>query len=326
MRLSEEANPSMELKTDYDVIIIGAGSAGLSAAIYASRAGLNTAVLERAVPGGQIFLSGAVENYPGLPETVSGPELAENMRKQAEQFGAKIITGEVKDMNLPGDSPIRTLRMADGKALTALALIIATGARPREIGVPGEREYLGKGVSRCAFCDALFFKGKDVAVVGGGNTAIQESLHLVHACRRVFLIHRRDKLRAERYLQQRMEQIGKNVTYVWDSVLTAIKGHEVVSGVSVKNLKTDEITELPVSGVFIFIGYIPNTGFLQGKVKMDDDNYIVTDEQMRTSVPGVFACGDVRNKFLQQMVVACGEGAVAAVAAHGYIEKLKGSL
>jgi len=314
----------MELKTDYDMVIIGAGSAGLAAAIYAARGGMRTVILERGVPGGQIFLSSAVENYPGLPSQVTGPELADNMRRQAEQFGAKIMTADVKAVDAPRDSPVKVIHTAGGD-ITAAAVIIATGARPRELGIPGEREFLGKGVSRCAFCDAFFFKDKDVIVVGGGNTAIQETLHLVQPCGRVHIVHRRDRLRAEHYLQVRLQQAGDKVVYVWNSVLASINGQDTVKSVTVKNLKTGEVSEIACSGVFIFIGYEPNTAFLRGTVKMDDEGYVITDDKMRTSVEGVYACGDVRNKFLQQMVVAAGEGAIAAVAAQQYVERLKGT-
>ena len=314
----------MELKTDYDIVIIGAGAAGLAAAIYAARGGMRTAVLERGVPGGQVFLSGTVENYPGLPAQVTGPELADNMRRQAEQFGAKIVTADVKSIGLPKDSPTRIIHTSE-RDITAAAIIIATGAKPRELGIPGEREFLGKGVSRCAFCDAFFFRDKDVVVVGGGNAAIQETLHLVHPCRKVYIVHRRDRLRAEHYLQVRIRQSGDKVVYVWNSVLAAINGQDTVQSVTVKNLKTGDTSRIECSGVFIFIGYEPNTGFLRGKVNMDSDGYVVADDKMRTSAEGVYACGDVRNKFLQQLVVAVGEGAIAAVAAQQYVEKLKGT-
>ncbi len=314
----------MELKTDYEIVIIGAGSAGMSAAIYAARGGMKTVLLERGVPGGQIFLSSAVENYPGLPSQVTGPELADNMRRQAEQFGAKIMTADVQTIDAPKDSPVKVIHTATGD-ITTLAIIIATGARPRELGIPGEREFLGKGVSRCAFCDAFFFKEKDVVVVGGGNTAIQETLHLVQPCRKIYIVHRRDRLRAEHYLQVRIQQAGDKVGYIWNSALTSINGENTVKSVTVKNLKTGEVSEIACSGVFIFIGYEPNTAFLRGKVKMDEEGYIITDDRMHASAEGVYACGDVRNKFLQQMVVAAGEGAIAAVTAQQYVEKLKGT-
>jgi thioredoxin reductase (NADPH) len=314
----------MELKTDYDIVIVGAGAAGLAAAIYAARGGMRTVLLERGVPGGQVFLSSAVENYPGLPAQITGPELADNMRRQAEQFGATIMTADVKSIEARKDSPVKVLHTAQGDITTA-AVIIATGAKPREIGIPGEREFLGKGVSRCAFCDAFFFKEKDVVVVGGGNTAIQETLHLVHPCRKVYIVHRRDRLRAEHYLQVRIKQAGDKIVYVWNSALTSINGQETVKSVTVKNLKTGDVSQIACSGVFIFIGYEPNTAFLRGLVDMDEDGYVITDDKMRTSAEGIYACGDVHNKFLQQLVVAAGEGAIAAVAAQQYVEKLKGT-
>jgi thioredoxin reductase (NADPH) len=285
---------------------------------------MRTAALERAVPGGQIFLSSAVENYPGLPSQVTGPELADNMRRQAEQFGAKIMTADASSIDVSRNSPVKVIHTAEGDIKTA-AIIIATGAKPRELGIPGEREFLGKGVSRCAYCDAFFFKEKDVVVVGGGNTAVQETLHLVQPCRKVYIVHRRERLRAEHYLQVRIQETGDKVVYVWNSALVSINGEDTVRSVMVKNLKTGDQSEIKCSGVFIFIGYVPNTAFLRGTVEMDSEGYIITDNKMHTSVEGVYACGDVRNKFLQQMVVAAGEGAIAAVAAQQHVEKLKGT-
>jgi len=313
----------MDRKTDCDIAVIGGGVAGMTAGIYGALAGLRTLVFEKETVGGQIALASLVENYPGVTEPVDGPTLSQRMREQVEKFGGEIRSAAVTRLEAPADSPVRTLHTSSGP-VTALAAIIASGAHHRELGIPGEREFVGKGVSRCAYCDAFFFKGRDIVVVGGGNSAVQESIHLAKICGRIRLVHRRDRLRADDYLQQQLREFDHKVTYFWDTVCTAIHGDEAVASVTLKNLKTGEEQEIPTAAVFIFIGFDPSTAFLRGVVELDEEGYVVTDRMMRTSVPGVFACGDVRNKVLRQMVVACGEGAMAAVAAQDHVQRLRG--
>ena len=313
----------MELKTDCDIAVIGGGVAGMTAGIYGALGGLKTVVFEKEGVGGQIALASIVENYPGVVEPADGPTLAARMREQVEKFGGEIVSAEVNQLDAPQDSAIRILHTSSGD-MTALAVVIATGAHHRELGIPGEREFVGKGVSRCAYCDGFFFKDKDIVVVGGGNSAVQESLHLAKICGAIRLVHRRDRLRADEYLQHQLHEFDHKVTYIWDTVCTSINGNQVVKSAALKNVKTGEEQELPTSAVFIFIGFDPTTAFLGDTIERDAEGYIVTDRQMRTSAPGVYACGDVRNKVLRQMVVACGEGAMAAVAAQDHVARLRG--
>ena len=309
--------------TDYDIIVVGGGVAGMTAGMYAASSGARTIVLEKETLGGQISLANIVENYPAVVGKPSGPEVAEGMREQAEYFGAEIRTANATSIEAPEDSPVRTVQTSDGP-LTAYAVVYAAGAHHRELGVPGERELLGKGVSRCAYCDAFFFRGKDVVVVGGGNSAVTETLHLLHVCNSITLIHRRDELRAEHYLQKRLMQMSENLTFRWNSVVESINGEDEVTSVTIKDVNTGEKDEIPTEGVFIFIGFDPNSAMVKDLLETDEEGLVITDERMKTSVEGIYACGDVRNNFLRQMVVACGEGAIAAVAAQLYVQKLKG--
>jgi len=313
----------MDLKTDCDIAVIGGGVAGMTAGIYGALGGMRTLVFEKEALGGQIALASIVENYPAVAEPVDGPTLSNRIKQQVLKFGGEIVSSEVTRLDAPPDSPVRTLHTSKGP-VTALAAIIATGAHHRELGIPGEREFVGRGVSRCAYCDGFFFKDRDIVVVGGGNSAVQESLHLAKICGKVRLVHRRDRLRADDYLQQQLHEFDHKITYFWDTVCTAIHGDEAVASVTVKNLKTGEEEEVPTAAVFIFIGFEPSTAFLRGVVELDEEGYVVTDRLMHTSAPGVFACGDVRNKHLRQMVVACGEGAMAAVAAQDHVQRLRG--
>lgn len=302
----------------YEIAILGAGPAGLTAAIYATRSLRKVAVLEKGLPGGQIATTDMIENYPGFPEGISGPELMQKFEEQAKKFGTEFINlFEVKEIKVEDKEKI--IISKDGKEVVARAVIIATGQNPRRLNVPGESEYTGRGVSYCATCDGAFFKGKKVAVVGGGNSAIQEALYLTRFAETVTVIHRRDQLRADKILQERAFS-NEKIRFLWDSVVEEIKGEQLVKGVVVKNVKTGEKSEHEFDGIFIYIGYEPNTYFLKGIVELDDNGYVVTDEKLETSVPGIFACGDVRKNTLKQVSVAVGEGAIAATSAEHYLE------
>jgi len=304
-------------KTEYDLVIIGAGPAGLTAAIYAARAKLDVLVLEKAAPGGQILVADWIENYPGFPEGLSGADLIMNMTDQVKRFGVEIETNEVVSLDL-SENP-RQLQLSD-RQVTAESIIIAAGASPKKLGVPGEEKYFGRGVSVCATCDAPFFKNSTVAAVGGGNTAVQESLFLTRFVDKVYLIHRRSELRADRLLQERAFENDK-IELVWDSVLKSINGSQAgVSGITMENVKTGETKDLAVDGCFIWVGTIPNTGFLKDHLKLDDRGFVAVNSRMETSVPGVFAAGDVRDTPLRQVSTAVGDGAIAASEAAEYIQ------
>ncbi len=316
---------SVSLVSDmsYDLAIIGGGPAGLTAAIYGSRAGLKTIVIDKTpTPGGQIANSSVVENYPGI-ESISGEELGERMREHAEKFGAKLLYGtEVKSVNLEGE--VKEIKTMKG-TIKAKAVIIATGARERKLGIPGENEFKGKGVSYCAVCDAPFFKDKYVVVVGGGNSAVEEAVYLSKFAKRITIIHRRDKLRAEKAIQEKAFNT-KNIDFMWNSEVKAIFGNENgVNEIEVHNKKTGDVFKHKVDGVFIYIGMIPNTELFKGQIELNDWGYIKTDERMRTNVPGVFAAGDVRDTPLRQIITAAADGAIAAVEAGKYIEQLEGN-
>ncbi len=306
-------------KADYDLVIIGGGPAGLTAGIYASRARLNVLLLEKVAPGGQVLVSDWIENYPGFPEGCSGYDLVTKMVEQAKQFGLVIESGQV--LSLDVSETVKKIELND-KTITTLSIIIATGASPRKLGVPGEDMFIGKGVSFCATCDGPFFKNSIVAAVGGGDTAVQESLFLTKFAKKVYLIHRRDELRATKILQERAIANDK-IEFVWDSVVTGIGGGLTnVEKISVKNVKTGEEKEIPVSGCFIWVGILPNTSFLKDTLKVDENGFIIAGHNMETSVPGVFAVGDVRNTPLRQIVTAVGDAAIAAVSAEHYIENI----
>ncbi|MBW2589855.1 MAG: thioredoxin-disulfide reductase [Deltaproteobacteria bacterium] len=306
-------------KADYDLVIIGGGPAGLTAGIYASRARLNVLLLEKVAPGGQVLVSDWIENYPGFPIGSSGYDLVTKMVEQAKRFGLNIETSEVLSLDL--SEAVKKIEL-NGKTITALSIIIATGASPRKLGVPGEDMFIGKGVSFCATCDGPFFKEHVVAAVGGGDTAVQESIYLTKFAKKVYLIHRRDELRATKILQERAIANDK-IEFVWDSVVTGIVGGLTnVEKINVKNVKTGEEKEIPVSGCFVWVGTFPNTSFLKDTLKVDENGFIIADHKMETSVPGVFAVGDVRNTPLRQIVTAVGDAAIAAVSAEHYIENV----
>ncbi len=303
---------------DYDLVIIGGGPAGLTAGMYASRAMLKTLMVEKGATGGQILLTDWMENYPGFPDGLTGADLVGRMHAQAVKFGLQTETEEITGVDLSG--PIKSLQLGD-KTITAHAVIIATGAYPRKIGIPGEEKFFGRGVSTCATCDAPFYKEKVVVAVGGGDTAVQESLYLTKFAKKVYLLHRRDQLRATKILQKRAFENDK-LEIVWDSVPTEITGFFGLEAVNVKNLKTGDTQTIQAHGCFIWIGTLPNSAFLNGAVKLDPNGFIITGADMATSVPGVFAAGDVRATPLRQVATAVGDAAIAAVSAEHYIETL----
>jgi thioredoxin reductase (NADPH) len=300
-----------------DLIIIGAGPAGLTAGLYASRARLKTVLLEKLAPGGQILTTDFVENYPGFPEGLSGFELVDRMKRQAENFGLKIEGKEVVRLEL---TPEKKVVHTNKEILETKALILTTGASPRKLGIEGEGLLTGKGVSYCATCDGPFYRDQEVAVIGGGDTAVEEALFLTKFASRVHLVHRRDELRATKLLQERVKD-AENVNLIWDSVPTRILGQAGVEALELKNVKTEEISTLPVEGVFVFIGYDPSNDLLADlPLDFDDFGFVKTDDNMETSIPGVFAAGDIRSKMLRQVSTAVGDGATAAFAAERFIE------
>ncbi len=303
--------------TDYDLVIIGAGPAGLTAGLYAARARMKVLLLEKAVPGGQILVTDWVENYPGFPEGISGYDLAEKMRIQAEELGLEIETAQVHSLNLSAD--IKEIVLKD-RSIRAKSLIIASGASPKKLGI-GEDKYMGKGISFCATCDAPFFRDKTVVAIGGGDTAVQEAIFLTKFAKKVYLVHRRDELRATKILQERAFANDK-IEFVWDSVATGVEGFFGIEGVHVKNVKTQEEKTIKADGCFIWVGILPNAEFLKGSIKTDEYGFIIADAKMQTSVPGVYAAGDVRDTPLRQISTAVGDGAIAAVCAEHYIENL----
>ncbi len=300
-----------------DLIIIGAGPAGLTAGLYASRARLKTVLLEKLAPGGQILITDWIENYPGFPEGMSGYELVDRMKRQAESFGLKIDGKEVVRLEL---TPDKKVVHTEKESLETKAIILATGASPRKLGTEGEGLLTGKGVSYCATCDGPFYRDQEVAVIGGGDTAVEEAIFLTKFASRVYLVHRRDELRATKLLQERIKEAEK-VSLIWDSIPTRILGQAGVEGVALKNVKTGETSTLPVEGVFVFIGYDPSNSLLIDlPFEFDGLGFVKTDQNMQTAIPGVFAAGDIRSKMLRQVSTAVGDGATAAFAAERFIE------
>ncbi|KXG75688.1 Thioredoxin reductase [Fervidicola ferrireducens] len=301
----------------YDLAIIGAGPAGLSAAIYGARARLSTVIIEKMYPGGQAAITDIIENYPGFTEGIGGAELTEAMKKQAERFGAQFLNGEVEKIEKQNEKFLLHLK---NETVEAKTVILAMGAQARRLGVKGEKEFTGKGVSYCATCDGAFYTDRTVMVIGGGDTAIEEALFLTHFARSVTVVHRRNELRATKILQERAFK-NEKIKFIWDSVVEEIRGADAVQEVVVKNLKTGETTSIPVDGVFVAIGWDPNTAIVKDLVKLNEKGYIITDENMATGVPGLFAAGDIREKSLRQVVTAVADGAVAAVSAEKYLEE-----
>jgi len=305
----------------YDLIIVGGAPAGLTAAIYAGRAALDTLLLTGPSLGGQVATTNLVENFPGFPEGINGAELAQRIQRQAKRFGAHIVTETVNGVDLSA-SPFTVETRA--QTYRGRTVIIATGAFPRRLGVPGEAEFFGRGVSTCATCDGFFYKDKRVVVVGGGDSAIDEGLFLTKFAREVIVVHRRDQLRATKVYQERAFANPK-MRFVWDSVVEEVLGEQTVTGVRVRNVKTGETSVIEADGMFVYIGLIPGTKRFVGQVEMDEQGYIITDQHQRTNVPGVFAAGDVQSPDFRQIVVAAGSGAVAAIQADRFLTEKSAS-
>ena len=303
----------------YDIAIIGSGPGGLSAAIYAARARLSTLVITGDEFGGQIASTHEVENYPGFDDGIMGPDLTLKMRAQAERFGAEVVTDFITGIDVDGPPFTLTGRLG---IYEARSVVVATGASPRKLDVPGEAELIGRGVSYCATCDGAFFPDVPVAVVGGGDSALQEGLFLNRFASKITVIHRRDELRAGAYLQQRSFNEPK-FEFLWDSVVTEVVGEQGVQRLGVKNLKTGEESTLAVEGVFIFVGHEPNTEIFTGKLDADERGYILADAHMRTSVPGIFVAGEAQDSHFRQAITTAGDGAKAAMEAIEYVERLE---
>lgn len=302
----------------YDVVIVGGGPSGMSAAIYASRARLKTLLIEKAGCGGQIAITDHLENYPGFEEGINGFELAMKMEKQARTFGCEIVYGEATAIET--EDAIKKVVLSDNKEYFTKTVIIASGANFKKLAVEGEQEFIGKGVSYCATCDGPFFRNKEIAVVGGGDSALQEALYLTKFATKVNLIHRRDQFRAAKILQEKVFAEPK-INIIFDSVVEKILGNLTVEEITLKNVKNNISSQLAVNGIFVFVGWLPNTKFLNNTaIKLNEAGYIVTDDNMNTSVQGIFACGDVRQKILRQVVTAAGDGAIAAISAQHFIE------
>lgn len=299
------------------MIIIGSGPAGLTAALYAARGDLDPLVISGNQLGGQISITSEVENYPGFPEGTTGPELVDLMQRQAEHFGARILIDEVTKVDFSQGSPFKVDTYGD--QFEADAVIVAVGASPKRLGIPGEEEFIGKGVSFCATCDGFFFRDKDVVVVGGGDSAMEEGLFLTKFANNVRVIHRRDELRAGEVLKQRAMNNDK-MKFVWDTVVEEIEGNGKVERVQLRNLKTDNTSDLDTDGVFIFIGHYPNSDLFKGQLEMDETGYLITDDRKMTSVPGVFAAGEIQDSVFRQITTSVGQGAAAAMMAERWLE------
>lgn len=300
----------------YDVIIIGGGPAGLTAGLYTARARLSTLLIERGIFGGQIANVSWIENYPGFPEGISGYELAQRMYQQGEKFGIETVTTEATGIELEGETKI--VKTGEGN-YRARAVIIAGGAHLRQLGVPGEERLTGKGVSYCATCDGPFFRDRVVAVVGGGDSAIEEGIYLTRFASKINLIHRRDQLRASKLLQERCFSNPK-MEFYWDAVVEDIGGDERAENIHLRNVKTGEITTLEVDGVFIYVGLKPNTDYLKGLLTLDEGKQIIVNDQMETESPGIFAAGDIHHNSPRQVITAAGDGATAALSATRFLE------
>ncbi len=304
----------------YDLVIVGGGPGGLSAGIYAQRAALKTLLIEKGAAGGQIILSDLVENWPGT-ESISGAELAQNFLKHAESYGLQVLYEEVQQIE-PG-LEYHTIRLTNGTTYRTHAVILGTGGSPRKMSIPGEDELYGKGVSYCAVCDGFFFRNKTVVVIGGGDTATEEALYLAKLAQKVYLVHRRDALRAGMILQQRVKAECK-IEILWNTIVTAIKADAAgVNEVALKNTQSGAERDLSTDGVFIFIGFEPNNQLVPAGTNMNADGYVITDDKCETNTPGIYVIGDLRQKYAKQIVIAAGEGATAALAAAHYVETKK---
>ena len=299
----------------YDVIVIGGGPGGYCAALYAARANLSTLVIEKFAPGGQMATTEIVENYPGFVEGINGFELGMQMKKGAERFGVKTKLAEVKSVELDKNPK---LIHTSKDTFQAKTIILALGASPRELGLPNERNLRGRGVSYCATCDGMFYKDKTVVIVGGGNTAVADALFLAKICKKVYLVHRRDELRASKTYMDSLEKT-ENLEFIWSSEVVEILADEFVNGVKVKSRKDDSVRMVACDGIFVAIGNVPNTDLIKGQVELDEAGYVPADETTKTNIPGVFAVGDMRNKPLRQIVTAVADGAVASKYAEEFI-------
>ncbi len=304
---------------NYDIIVIGGGPGGLTAGMYAARANRKTILIEKYMPGGQIANTEEVEDYPGF-ELISGAELAMKMAEHAKKFGLEIISDEVLEVYVEGND--RVVKCASGDIYRAKAVIMSPGGSPNLLHVPGEKEYSGKGVSYCAICDGAFFKDEIIAVVGGGDAAVEEGMFLTKFGKKVVLIHRRDQLRAQKVIQDRAFKNSK-MEFIWDTVVEKINGDDKVRSLSLKNVKTGETRELEVGAIFIFIGFVPNSNLTREELKKDENGYILTNERMETSIKGIYACGDVRAQLVRQITNAVGDATTAAVAAEKYLEEME---
>ncbi len=302
----------------HDVLILGSGPAGLTAAVYSARANLSPLLIDGAQPGGQLTLTTDVENFPGFPKGIMGPQLIQDMRAQAERFGTQFRHGHVSKVDLQSQ-PFRIT--VDGEeTLETKTLIISTGASANLLGLPSESRLMGHGVSTCATCDGFFFRGKEIAVIGGGDSAVEEATFLTKFASKVTLVHRRDKLRASKIMQDRAMK-NEKIAFQWNSTLEEVIGDEVVTGVRLRNVQTNQTEELPLSGVFVAIGHTPNTGLFKGTVDMDEAGYIRTQPyRTTTNIPGVFAAGDVQDSNYRQAITAAGSGCMAAIDAERYLE------
>jgi len=301
------------MEADYDAIVLGAGAAGLAAGLYTTRAMMKTLVIEQLGPGGQLLITDEIDNYPGFPEGVKGQELAAMMEQQTTRFGAEIEYAEVQGLE-DLDKPLKTVH-TDERDYIAKSLIIATGGSHNKLGVTGEDEFSGRGVSYCAVCDGNFFKGQDVVVIGGGDAAMDEGHYLTGIVNSVTYVHRRDELRATKVLQERAFT-NEKVKFLWSHVVEEFTGNEALETARVKNLKTEEIYDYPTAAAFIYVGFHPNTEYLKGLLEMDPLGHVFTDIHMRTGVPGVYACGDARADSTRQLGAAVGDGITAALAAY----------
>lgn len=306
------------MQNTYDVMIVGGGPGGYSAALYCARAGLKTLVLEKLSAGGQMALTSQIDNYPGFEDGIDGFELGEKMQATAERFGAVTELAEVYSLKL--DDEIKTAETSEG-GFYARAVILATGANPRKLGIPKEEAYVGRGINYCAACDGMFYKDKTVAVVGGGNTAAADVTMLSRIARKVYLIHRRDSIRATKIYHKQLEAM-ENVEFLWNNIVEELIIEDKVKGLKLKNLKTGELTDLVCDGLFVSIGRQPATDLVKGIVTLDDSGYVVADESCRTNIPGVFVVGDVRTKALRQVVTAVADGATASHYVEEYLTSL----
>ncbi len=324
LRLPGEEGQKSSLTPEREVenlLIIGGGMAGFTAAVYAGRALLEPLVLVGPAPGGQTATTDLMENFPGFPEGIPGHVLAQKVQEQAERFGARIVMDEVREVDF---SRRPFLVRTWDKEYKARAVIVATGAAPRRLGVPGEDRFIGRGVSFCATCDGFFYRDKEVVVVGGGDAALDEGLFLTRFARQVTIVHRRDQLRAQKLLQQRAFA-NERIRFVWNSVVTEILGETRVTGVRLRNVKTGEEQVLPADGVFVYIGMNPNTALFRGQLALDENGYIITDKRQRTNIPGVYAAGDVQDPWFRQSVIAAASGAAAAMDAERFLAEQEGA-